>query len=373
MEAVTTQEVLRCIRTGETFPMGRHNDYKSLAFTVYKIAYDFSRTKREGPSASLSSQITENLFSSSSLGFKNKLKVQTLRALNKKDDKRISRLFLDLIKETQKINPLEIDERLGLIYDMTSEIADEFFKYILKSLEDDIARGDVINLIRNISSSIPGLFLSLPFFSALKHTYQSRKLSEQLRGSLKLPEKEYHQKVLCFSDSIEERYNISELDREPGLFSSQNGSRMRLVTSIPPGIHHKRLPLNVLFLPTFYSAPLPGKSEIPLCFPSVLKALQIIHDEDPTEIYVSSPGPVGLFGLLCARLLNIPAIGIYQPQIIQGVENISDDQGLLELVESYTRWFYSMMDVIKVTTPGHMDFLESRGIEKCKIQVASSA
>jgi predicted metal-dependent phosphoesterase TrpH len=370
MDAANTQGVLHCIRSHRTMPMGRHNDYKSLAFTVYKIAYDFSRAKQPGAPTSLPGQFTENLFTSSSLGVKNKLKIQAFRALKKNDEHRVSSLFLDLIQEVQKINPLEVDERLGLIYEKTSEIADEFFKYILRALEKDIDAGDVVNAIRNISSSIPGLFLSLPFFSALKHTYQSRKLVGQIRRELEMPGEDLHQKMLWFTDSLDDLDILSETQEE---WASQNGNKVRLVKSVPLDTQHKSLPPNVIFLPAIFSTHLLGHAGIPICFPSVLKALSVIHDEDPTAIYISTPGPLGLFGVLCARLLNIPATGIYHTEFVSRFERISDDQGLTELIETYVRWFYSLMDTIKVTARGHVDILESRGIEKSKIQISLGA
>ena len=37
--------MLECLKAKQVAPDGRHNDYKSLAFALYKIASDFARSK----------------------------------------------------------------------------------------------------------------------------------------------------------------------------------------------------------------------------------------------------------------------------------------------------------------------------------------
>jgi hypothetical protein len=46
-DALNIFALLESIRSRKIFPEGRHNDYQSLAFTIYKIAYDFSKKKRK--------------------------------------------------------------------------------------------------------------------------------------------------------------------------------------------------------------------------------------------------------------------------------------------------------------------------------------
>jgi glycosyltransferase involved in cell wall biosynthesis/predicted metal-dependent phosphoesterase TrpH len=368
-QAETLDGILEDIRRKRTSPMGRHNDYMSLAFTVYKIAFDFSKSKSSSKSATLPGRITENIFASAPFGVKNKLKYQRLRSLAKKNGNRIGRLFVQLLDEVKKINPLEMDARLGLVYDTASDIADEFFRDILKSLENDLTGGDVINLVRNISSSIPGLFLSLPFFSALKHMFQSRELLKQLRSDLNLEDEQKHNRILWFTDTINDRNLISETLKEIGWISFRNGNHIRFVTAAANDETHTDLPPNILYLPLFHQIQLPENSSMRMCFPSVLRSLKTIHNEDPTEIYISTPGPVGLFGLLCAKLLNVRATGVYHTGLNHEVEKVFNDASLKELVEVGIRRFYSEMDVIKVNAKASIAILEDFGLDRAKMEL----
>jgi hypothetical protein len=83
-EAVNTEEVLNNIRRKRISPEGRHNDYKSLAFAVYKIAYDFSKTKGSEASNSLFQKINENLFESRSLKLRDRLILKRAKSHTKK-------------------------------------------------------------------------------------------------------------------------------------------------------------------------------------------------------------------------------------------------------------------------------------------------
>jgi len=373
MEADSLEDVLENIRHKKTSPMGRHNDFKSLAFTIYKIAYEFSKTKQKNIADSLSSQITENIFESTSWSLKDKLKLQRLKAYGKKSGNAIARSVVELIEEIRKINPLQIDERLEVVYDKTSQIADAYFRKVASSLEEDIGKGDVINVISNLSAAIPGTFLALPFFTAVKHMFSSRTLLDQLRLSLDIPEPRAERKILWFTDTIDDLNGISDTLKELGWFSFRNGNRIRLITAAPPDKSYSGLPPNLIYLPTFYEFKLPTSRDISMRFPSLLKSLQIVNNEEPTDIYISTPGPIGLLGLLFARLFNIPCTGIYHTDITRKVEQISEDPTLAHWIETYSRWFYSMTDVIKVNTPGYVDLLAERGLNRDKLRLFPSA
>jgi hypothetical protein len=60
-----------------------------------------------------------------------------------------------------------------------------------------------------------------------------------------------------------------------------------------------------------------GEFELPeyelqkVSFPPVLQILDYVQREQFTEIIISTPGPMGLTGLLAAKMLNLQTSGIY--------------------------------------------------------------
>lgn len=366
-EGKTQKDVIESIKRKKTIPFGRHNDYKSLAFTVYKIAYDFSKTKRAKYSNSLLDQLNENIFESKSLNIKDKLKINKMKAMTKKNGNRIAQLLIELIEEVRSIKPSFVDQRLDIVYEKTAAIADEFFKKILISIEKDIVKGDIVSLIMNISSSIPGLFLSLPFFSAQKHLFQSRALLSDFQTRMEIDLNQGKKKILWFTDTINDLNGVSETLKELGWITFRNDHPIKIVTAESENNKGQELPPNIIILPVFFRTKIPSYEDYILHFPSVLRSINILQKEAPTEIYISTPGPIGLLGLLVARLLNIKCIGIYHTDFKAEVEKISSDRALTDLFESYTRWFYSMMNSVKVHSKEYIELLVERGLEKGKL------
>lgn len=349
--------------------MGRHNDYKSLAFTVYKIAYDFSRSRQKVLTGSFAGRLTENIFESKPFDLKHRLHFYRLKALKKKDPNRIPGLLMELIDEIKKIKPADLDNRLDLVYNKTADIADEYFRKVLYSLKKELSSGDLANFIMNLSSSIPGIFLSLPFFTAVKHMFHSRHLVDELRTSLHIPAENQSKKILWFSDTFDDLNGTSKTLKDLAWVSFRSGNHIRIVTSRSSQKKAPETPPNVIFIPSIFQAGLPGNLDITLHFPSMLKSLQIVNIEEPTEIYVSTPGPIGLLGVLFSRLLNIPCTGIHHSDWTLELGRISQDDSLKQLIKNYLRWFYSLMDTIKVNSPSNMDLLKSQGLNRSKMEV----
>ncbi len=363
-KGTTIKDVLDNIKYKNSAPMGRHNDYKSLAFTVYKIAYDFSRNQQKVLTGSFAGRLTENIFESKPFDLKHKLQFYRLKTQKKKDQNRIHVLLVELIDEIKKIKPTDLDNRLEMVYSKTADIADEYFRKVLDSLNKELASGDLINFIMNVSSSIPGIFLSLPFFTAIKHMFHSRHLVEELRTSLNIPPENQNKKILWFTDTMDDRNIMSQNLKQLAWRSFRNGNRIRIVTSLAPDKTTSDVPPNIIFIPSIFQTELPGNKTIKLHFPSMLKSLQIINVEEPTEIYISTSGPIGLLGLLFSRLLNVPCTGIYNTDWAMEISRISQDDSLTQLIKNYSRWFYSLMDTIKVNSPANMDLLESQGLNR---------
>ena len=80
-----------------------------------------------------------------------------------------------------------------------------------------------------------------------------------------------------------------------------------------------------------------GEFELPeyelqkLSFPPILQILDYIQREKITEIIISTPGPIGLTGLLAAKMLNLQTSGIYHTDFPQYIRILTED-GFLESV-----------------------------------------
>ena len=357
VEAATPDEVLEAIRTKRCRAAGRHNDYRTLAFAIYKIALDFTAQKnlRKSPSR----LISEQLLGSSNFSLAQELRYEAFRASYRANP--LASQMFEAVEEVRKLKPADIDERLDIVYAKLAEASDVFFRRVVSSLEVNLREADLGGLMMGLSSALPGVFLTLPFMSSQKHLHENRSLIAEISASLGLEPASAERRILWFTDTVNELNGVAETIKEMARLSRPEG-----VTVVSAG---DNLPPETIALPTFFSTTLPGYESIKVNFPSVLKSIELLYRQQPTEIIISTPGPVGLIGLLCAQLLNLPVSGIYHTDFSAQAGRITGDALLAGLIEKATRWFYGQMDCIKVPTSEYRRLLESRGFDHDKLQV----
>jgi glycosyltransferase involved in cell wall biosynthesis len=370
-EARSVDEYLEKLKNKQTFADGRYSNYHSLAFTIYKIAYDFSKSKSDSFSQSLLSRITESLFEQDSTSLKDRLKYRTYKAFKSKrnENDSLKELYWGLFENMSQKKSSSIEDKLELFYDKLALISDEFFRNLLTSFEKNLRNGDILNVIRNISSSLPGIFLTIPFFSTLKHFNRKKRIVDEVRESLGIKTDSNSKKILWFSDTLSYMNGVSKTVKKIGWLSCLKGAEMKIVTSMSETQIPADAPPNVINLPFIFEFKLPYYENYILKIPSLLRSIKILYSYEPDEVYISTPGPVGLFGLIVAKLLNAKCIGVFHTDFTMQAHEIIEDASMDSLVESYLKWFYSMVDEIQVPTREYLLILENRGYDSSKMKL----
>ncbi len=361
--ASTPEEFLYNIRTKKINASGRHNDYQGLAFTVYKIAYQFSRQKSRDIPKSFIQNINELIFNDKPSSFRERFTMRRLRSRKDFRENPIKLHMLELVESLRENGFTDIEEKLGLVYDKITDVSDEFFRIVFRSFEKNVKRGNLEGIIKSVSSSLPGIFLSLPFFTTLSHMYQGRELMAQLEKQYLPDLDDNKKKILWFTDTLGDLNGVAATINETGWVAYHRNRDIRLVTSVPENVPVE-MPPGTINLESLYSFPLPYYESLTMRIPSVLKAIKDLSEYEPDEIYISTPGPIGLLGLLVARLLQVKCTGVYHTDFTMQVSRLVDDSGISSMVEAFTKWFYTSMDTIAVPTIEYMDLLESRGFDR---------
>jgi glycosyltransferase involved in cell wall biosynthesis len=118
-----------------------------------------------------------------------------------------------------------------------------------------------------------------------------------------------------------------------------------------------------------------GEFEIPeyelqkLSFPPFLDMLHYIQRERFTELIISTPGPIGLCALGCAKLLGLRTSGIYHTDFPQYARFLSDDAFMETMVWNYMQWFYGQTDLIYVNSEFYRRCWIDRGIPPEKLHI----
>ncbi|XOB65925.1 glycosyltransferase [Deferribacteres bacterium DY0037] len=368
--ADSPQEYLERIKNKECRHAGRYSDFHSLAFTVYKIAYDFSRTKKSVHFAGgLFSKITKYIFEQEKPGLIERIKMKGFKMKSSSRGNKINMMLADLIDEMSSETFDHIEHKLNLVYRKSSDIADEYFRMMASNLAKDIDSISMDDLYRSVTTALPGMFVSIPFFSSFNQIYKDRALLNELDDKYSYSSRPRRKRILWFTDTINDLNGVSVTLRTIGKLAESKGYDLKLVSSLLPEELDHRVPPNLMNLKPVTSFKLPYYEKLSVKIPSVIAALEDIYDFEPDEVYISTPGPVGLVGLLASRLLSVKSTGIYHTDFTGEVKEIAGNDSLTNLVEWYTRWFFDSVTELKTTSEQYISYLENRGISRSKMSV----
>ncbi len=118
-----------------------------------------------------------------------------------------------------------------------------------------------------------------------------------------------------------------------------------------------------------------GEFELPeyelqkLSFPPILQVLDYIQREQFTEIIISTPGPMGLTGLLAADMLNLRKTAIYHTDFPEYIRILTEDRFLESLGWRYMQWLYGQQDTVFVNSEQYRQSWIDRGIDPEKLKL----
>jgi glycosyltransferase involved in cell wall biosynthesis len=359
--AVTPEDFLDAVRLKRTVAAGRNSTYRALAFAIYKIAYEFSKTKNHEAAGSFLRQVSGHLFERERLG---RLGRMRLARSKRRTDSSLDRMLIELVETLQEPQKEGTAALIEVVYDRVARIADEIVRIVLSSVEVHAGDGNLEEVFKGLSLALPGLLLPVPFLSAFRHLHADKSLLLELRERLGLTTGRTGKKLLWFTDTLTDLNGVSTTLQQVGWQAHRDDRDLTLVTCLLEGESTADLSPNVLALPASYHTRLPYYSRLPVKVPSLLLSLKALFDHDPDEIVISSPGPVGLLGLLMGRLLGAKCTGIFHTDFSAEAQRITQNESLASLVEAYCRWFYSLCDVIRVPTHEYQGILERRGYDR---------
>ena len=365
----TVEAFVANLRNKRTHAEGKCNDYRTLALTVYKVVHDYSTHRGgSGGSPDFIDRVSDLMFEGKRLGFFQKLQIRKLKALSRRKGDKLRVMFCELLDKLHERKFASVDDMLDAVYGQITLISDEFAKRFFRSLTGDLANIDFLSVFHNIAALLPGILISLPFMVTLKHLNRGKSLSEALKGRFDC-QGQSGRRILWFTDTLADLNGVSVTLKEIGWLSHARMTDLKIVTAMAPEDLTPDLPPHTVNLPFVHQFNLPYYESYVLRLPSLLGSLKQMYALAPDRIFISTPGPVGLMGLIVARLLQVPCIGVYHTDFALQSKEIVDDASVARMLESYTRWFYNQMDEIRVPTAVYRDMLEQRGLAASKMKI----
>lgn len=247
---------------------------------------------------------------------------------------------------------------------LADQLAFRFFTTFVKRL----SAGDVIESVQAVSTLTPVLLLLSPYIYSFQSQSPNRRwlrgLSERIAGDV--PRVLHNEKRAWLTDTLEDVNGVANTIRRLTAAGVAAGRDLTVVTS--------RSEIQITDIPIKNFPPV-GEFELPeyelqkLSFPPILPMLDYIQREGFTELIISTPGPIGLTGLLAAKMLKLRVSGIYHTDFPQYVRILTDDNFLETLAWNYMHWFYSQMDIVYVNSEHYRQAWAERGIPDERLKI----
>ncbi len=259
----------------------------------------------------------------------------------------------------------EPERRTFLMANLVAEqLAFRFFKKFVQQ----ISSGNLVESMQAISAIAPLLVILTPYIYGFHSQAPSRKW---LRGIVKdltgeIPVALQNRKRAWFTDTLDDVNGVATTIRKMTAAGAAAGKELTVVVS--------RNELQTDNIPIKNFKPI-GEFELPeyelqkLSFPPILQMLDYIQRERFSEIIISTPGPVGLTGLLAAKMLNLQTSGIYHTDFPQYIRILTEDAFLESVTWRYMHWFYGQLDTVFVNSEEYRQSWIKRGFDPEKLKI----
>ena len=261
-----------------------------------------------------------------------------------------------------------IEETEERAFQIANRITGRLCLQFVRSFIKQASEGNLVQAVQDLAVLIPVMAPLAPYFFELKREAPNRgwlrKLSRSVHGC-DLPAVAGH-KIAWLTDTLEDVNGVSTTIAKLAVAGRAEGFDVTIL-SCRGDSKLKGLPLKN-FAPIGEFA-LPEYELQKLAFPPVLEMLEYIHREGFTELVVSTPGPVGLVGLLAARLLGLPVKGIYHTDFPKYIKILTEDVDLESLTWTYMHWFYTGLDELFVNSEPYRDAWIARGAIPSRLRI----
>lgn len=251
---------------------------------------------------------------------------------------------------------------------MANLVCEQLTFRLFKKFVQQLRTGNVIESMQALSGIAPILVLLSPYIYAFHSQAPSRRrLREtflQMTGAI--PFALQNKKRAWFTDTLEDVNGVANTIRKMTAASVAAGEQLVVITS--------RRDSKIDDIPIKNFRPI-GEFELPeyelqrLSFPPILQILDYVQREQFTEIIISTPGPMGLTGLLAAKMLNLQTSGIYHTDIPEYVRILTEDRFLESLAWSYMKWLYGQVDTVFVNSEQYRKCWIDRGFPPEKLKI----
>jgi glycosyltransferase involved in cell wall biosynthesis len=395
-EVATANGLVLAIRKRQTAIGGAHGGPLTIAHSIIKLLYDGGRVSQ--PQATTAKRplalsgalqaLLGSVFAGESPSFRDKIHLAWRRAAinlpwlqtHKGGDS------FEMVLE-RAIHELIADPRLSQEL-AKLETPDERIFYVIKSLVYGIFRSyvsdlrthqaeDLIGTIKRvIALCASNVMVSLPYLLAFTQQSADGLIARDVRKRFGLQDAP---RLALLTDTFFEVNGVSGTIRRMLQEAERRGIEMTALVCVEPARYDQVMADTEIMrlvasgrLKLFCSVshiPMPHYDGLVIHIPPVLDILKFLQEGGFSKVQLSTPGPMGMTGLLAAKLLQIESSATYHTSFPEYVENYTKDVSLEALAWRYMVMFYQAVD--EAVVPSHFvaKLLHQRGLRKRKLLI----
>lgn len=251
---------------------------------------------------------------------------------------------------------------------MANLVCEQLAFRLFEKFVQQIRTGNILESMQALSGIAPIIVLLSPYIYAFHSQAPSRRWLREifLKMTGAIPPELQNRKRAWFTDTLDDVNGVATTIRKMTAAGVAAGEKLMVITS--------RRDLTVDDIPIKNFRPI-GEFELPeyelqrLSFPPIMQILDYVQREQFSEIIISTPGPMGLTGLLAAKMLNLQTSGIYHTDIPEYVRILTEDRFLESLAWSYMHWLYGQVDTVFVNSEQYRKCWIDRGFAPEKLQI----
>ncbi len=170
-------------------------------------------------------------------------------------------------------------------------------------------------------------------------------------------------RVVLFTDTLGDVNGVARFVNDLADMAAESGRPLDVITSTRFPVRSRP---NLHNFGPWLAAKLPGYANLEFVLPPVRSMIRAAGRLRPDLIHISTPGPVGLVGMLSARLLGVPVVGVYHTDFPAYVDRLFDDDALTWLARRVVRGFYTPFRTILTRSRGYLDEASKLGIDPAR-------
>ncbi|MCG3121892.1 MAG: GDP-mannose-dependent alpha-mannosyltransferase [Phycisphaerales bacterium] len=171
-------------------------------------------------------------------------------------------------------------------------------------------------------------------------------------------------RVLLFTDTYADVNGPSRFIGNIADQAVETGRDLRVFTSTR--LPHKTR-RNVTNFEPLFAMKMPRYDTLDLAIPPLTRMLREVDRVRPDVIHISTPGPVGVVGLIASRMMRCPVVGVYHTDFPAYIDRLFDDHVLTQTCSHAMRMFYRTFRAIFTRSEDYAASLERMGIERGRL------